>query len=229
MPVKLRLRRQGRRKHPHYAIVAADSRSPRDGRYIEKIGFYDPVSEPARVFLDHDLAIKWLKVGAQPTNTVRDLLRHTGATVRFALIKQGKTEEEIERIYGKWRSEKDGKAKKKVISVDVHSTPLEPIPGQKDKVVAERKPLVVEANIPAPILEDEAPEVELTAPEVEPVEKAAAPEAKEEAPAAETKAEAPAPEAKAEEPAPEAKAEEPAPEAKEEAPAAEEEKKKTEE
>jgi len=192
MPVKLRLRRQGRRKHPHYAIVAADSRSPRDGRYIEKIGFYDSVSEPARVFLDHDLAIKWLKVGAQPTNTVRDLLRHTGVTVRFALIKQGKTEEEIERIYSKWRSEKDEKPKKKVISVDVHSAPLEPIPGQKGKVMTERKPLVVEANIPAPILEDEAPEVELTAPEVEPVVEAAAPEAEApvvEAPAAEAPAE----------------------------------------
>ena len=142
MPVKLRLRRQGRRKAPHYSIVAADSRAPRDGKFIEKVGYYNPLTEPARVYIDHDAAIKWLQVGAQPTSSVRDLLRHAGVTVKFALIKQGKSEEEIERIFGRWRSEKDRKDKKKVISIDKNGNPLEPIPGEKEKVEAPREAIV---------------------------------------------------------------------------------------
>ena len=129
MPVKLRLRRQGRRKSPHYAIVVADSRSPRDGRFIEKVGFYNPIAEPGRVYVDHEVALKWLKVGAQPTNTVRALLRHAGITLKYALIKQGKSEEEMERIYGKWRAEKDAKKKKKVIMVGTDNWAVEAIPG----------------------------------------------------------------------------------------------------
>ncbi|MEM6265582.1 MAG: 30S ribosomal protein S16, partial [Bacteroidota bacterium] len=102
MPVKLRLKRQGRKKAAHYAIVAADSRSPRDGRHIEKVGTYNPMTHPARLYVDEDKAIKWLQDGAQPTNTVRNLLRHAGVTVKFALIKQGKSEEQIADIYGRW-------------------------------------------------------------------------------------------------------------------------------
>ncbi|MEM7367675.1 MAG: 30S ribosomal protein S16 [Bacteroidota bacterium] len=196
MPVKLRLRRQGRRKAPHYSIVAADARAPRDGKFIEKVGYYNPISSPARVYLDHDAVIKWLQVGAQPTSSVRDLLRHTGITVKFALIKQGKSEEEIERIYGRWRSEKDRKPKKKVISIAKDGTPLEPIPGEKEKVEAPREALVVEK--PAP--EAEAPVEEASAAEETPAEEPApvAEAPVEEAPAAEeTPAEEPAPEAEA--------------------------------
>lgn len=159
MPVKLRLRRQGRRKSPHYAIVAADARAPRDGKYIEKIGFLNTLTSPARVYINHDAAIKWLQVGAQPTSTVRDLLRHTGVTVKFALIKQGKTEEERERIYGKWRSDKDGKSKKKFVSVDIHDRALEPVPGQKETVVETREALPKKEEA-APVVEEAAPVVE---------------------------------------------------------------------
>ena len=108
MPVKMRLQRWGRKASPFYAIVAADSRAKRDGRFIEKLGHYDPISTPAKVYVDHDAAIKWLGEGAQPTNTVKHLLRHTGVTLKFALIKQGKSEEDMERIYGRWREDKDG-------------------------------------------------------------------------------------------------------------------------
>ena len=167
MPVKLRLQRRGRKAAPFYAIVAADSRAPRDGRYIEKIGFYNPVAEPARVYLDHDAAIKWLQIGAQPTNTVRNLLRHAGVTVKLALLKQGKTDEEMERIFGKWRAEKDAKTKKKVVSVDVHGTPLEPLPQAAD-AKEEEKP----APAPAPVEEAPAPVEEAKEPE-EAVETAA--------------------------------------------------------
>ncbi len=78
MAVKLRLKRMGSKKKPFYRIVAADSRSPRDGRFIEVVGTYNPIMEPAEVKIDEELANKWLDNGAQPTDTVRDLLKKQG-------------------------------------------------------------------------------------------------------------------------------------------------------
>jgi len=221
MPVKLRLRRQGRKKSPHYAIVAADSRAPRDGRYIEKIGHYNPVKEPARVFVDHELALKWLKVGAQPTHTVRSLLRHSGITLKFALIKQGKSEEEMERIFNRWWEEKQSKKKKKVIQVDVHGTPLEQVP-EIEKAEHQAASKVEEA---AAVAEEAAAPAEAT-PEETPVEEAPAAEAPaEEAKTETSEAETPDEEAPAAEETPakeeETTAEEASEEKKEEAPAAE--------
>lgn len=78
MAVKLRLKRMGAKKRPFYRIVAADSRSPRDGRFIEVVGTYNPITEPAEVKVNEELALKWLQNGAIPTDTVRDLLRKQG-------------------------------------------------------------------------------------------------------------------------------------------------------
>jgi small subunit ribosomal protein S16 len=78
MAVKLRLRRTGAKRQPRYRIVAADSRSPRDGRFIEVIGHYNPARQPHEVVINEELARKWLKVGAQPTDTVRGLLVEKG-------------------------------------------------------------------------------------------------------------------------------------------------------
>jgi small subunit ribosomal protein S16 len=75
MAVKIRLRRMGQKKAPFYRIVVADSRSPRDGRFIEQIGHYNPMTEPADVQIDAEKATKWIKNGAQPTDTVRALLK----------------------------------------------------------------------------------------------------------------------------------------------------------
>ena len=77
--VKIRLRRMGAKKAPFYRIVVADSRYPRDGRFIEEICIYDPVAEPATLKVDVDRAQAWIKTGAQPTETVRDLLKKAGA------------------------------------------------------------------------------------------------------------------------------------------------------
>ena len=77
--VKIRLRRMGAKKAPFYRIVVADSRYPRDGRFIEEIGIYNPVSNPAELKVDVDRAQAWIKSGAQPTETVRDLLKKAGA------------------------------------------------------------------------------------------------------------------------------------------------------
>lgn len=79
MAVKIRLKRMGMKKMPFYRIVVADSRSPRDGRFIEEIGYYDPRQNPAEIKVDSEAAKKWLAVGAQPTDTVRSLLKKSGA------------------------------------------------------------------------------------------------------------------------------------------------------
>ncbi len=83
MAVKLRLRRMGSKQKPFYRIVAADSRAPRDGRFIEIIGYYDPTTSPAVVKVDEELAMKWLRVGAQPSDTVRSILSRNGIMNRF--------------------------------------------------------------------------------------------------------------------------------------------------
>ncbi len=76
--VKLRLKRMGAHKKPFYRIVAADSRAPRDGRFIEELGYYDPMKEPADVKIDAEKAQKWLSTGAQPTDTVKRLFKNAG-------------------------------------------------------------------------------------------------------------------------------------------------------
>jgi len=88
MAVKLRLMRMGKKKHPTYRVVAADSRSPRDGRFIELIGRYDPHPHPSIVEIDNDRALHWLEVGAQPTSAVKKLLEISGAWGQFR-VKRG--------------------------------------------------------------------------------------------------------------------------------------------
>lgn len=79
MAVKIRLRRMGSKKRPFYRVVVADSRSPRDGRFIEEIGYYNPISEPAEVKINVEKAQEWLGKGAQPSDTVKTLLKNAGA------------------------------------------------------------------------------------------------------------------------------------------------------
>lgn len=88
MAVKLRLKRMGSKQKPFYRIVAADSRSPRDGRFIETIGTYNPIKKPAEVSVNEELALKWLKNGAQPTDTVRSLLSKQGIMAKYATSKR---------------------------------------------------------------------------------------------------------------------------------------------
>jgi small subunit ribosomal protein S16 len=81
--VKLRLKRMGAKKAPTYRIVAADSRSPRDGRIIENVGFYNPTTNPATVTLDEEKVMKWLNAGAQPTDTVKNIFSKQGIMKKF--------------------------------------------------------------------------------------------------------------------------------------------------
>ncbi len=78
MSVKIRLKRMGAKKAPFYRLVVADSRSPRDGKFIEEIGYYNPITEPAEIKIDAEKAKKWLNNGAQPSDTVRSLLKKSG-------------------------------------------------------------------------------------------------------------------------------------------------------
>ena len=90
MAVKIRLNRMGAKKNPFYRIVAADSRSPRDGRFIEVLGNYDPSQNPAVVNIDEEKVLKWLQNGAQPTDTVRSLMSKKGIMAKFAEMKAKK-------------------------------------------------------------------------------------------------------------------------------------------
>lgn len=83
MAVKIRLKRMGSKKNPFYRVVVADSRSPRDGRFIETIGTYNPVVNPAEVSINEELALQWLANGAQPSDTVRNLLSQQGIMKKF--------------------------------------------------------------------------------------------------------------------------------------------------
>ena len=90
MAVKIRLKRMGAKKAPFYRIVVADSRSPRDGRFIEKLGYYNPLKSPAEIVVDEEITLKWLNNGAIPTDTVKNLLSKAGVMKKFHDLKQGK-------------------------------------------------------------------------------------------------------------------------------------------
>lgn len=84
MATKIRLKRMGAKKNPFYRLIVADSRAPRDGRFIEELGYYDPSTNPATVKIDEEKVMTWLQTGAQPTDTARSLLKTQGIIARFA-------------------------------------------------------------------------------------------------------------------------------------------------
>jgi small subunit ribosomal protein S16 len=107
--VKLRLRRTGRKKLPLYKIVAADARSPRDGRVIEELGTYNPKQNPVKIELKEERVFYWLNNGAQPTDTVRTLLSRKGVMLKLHLKKKGADEQKINEEYSKWSSMQEQK------------------------------------------------------------------------------------------------------------------------
>jgi small subunit ribosomal protein S16 len=117
MAVKLRLQRHGKKGKPFFHIVAADSRSPRDGKFIERIGSYNPNTNPATIQLDNAKAIEWLNNGAQPTDTVRAMLSYTGVLLRQHLnkgvAKGAFSQEEADKRFENWITDKTGKIQSK--------------------------------------------------------------------------------------------------------------------
>ena len=118
MPVKMRLARHGRKRYAYYHIVVADSRAPRDGRYIERIGTYNPNTDPATIDLDFDKAYDWLIKGAQPTDTVKAILSYKGVLYKKHLmggVKKGAFDEaEAEKRLESWIAEKEAKIQAKI-------------------------------------------------------------------------------------------------------------------
>ena len=110
MSVKIRLQRHGKKGKPYYWIVAADLRSKRDGKYLEKLGFYNPNTNPATIEIDIEKSIEWLKNGAQPTKTARNILSYKGIMLKYHLLggvaKGAFTEEEAEKRFNAWIEEK---------------------------------------------------------------------------------------------------------------------------
>lgn len=180
MATKIRLQRHGRKGKPVFHIVVADSRAPRDGRFIEKIGIYNPITNPATIELNVDAAVSWLIKGAQPTNTAKNILSYKGAMMKKHLLggvaKGAFSEEEAEKRFAAWleersnavQSKKDGLAKSKE---DAKSAALEAEKKKSEARVAVEEPAAEE-------VESATEEVEVAAEEAQP--EAAAEEASEE-------------------------------------------------
>jgi small subunit ribosomal protein S16 len=181
LAVKIRLKRMGSKKKPFYRIIATDSRMPRDGRFIETLGYYNPMTEPADIKIKEDLIFKWMQRGAVPTTITEQILRSTGVMKKWSLLKRGVSPEELD---AKYEELKAGETQ-----------PMDPAARAEKKAA---KKAAVEAETAS---ETEAPAAEA------PVAKAPAAEPEAEKPA-EAEAEKPA-EAEAEKPA-EVEAEKPA-------------------
>lgn len=121
MATKIRLQRHGRKKRAFYHIVVADSRAPRDGRFIEKLGTYNPITNPATIDLNLDLAVKWLLNGAQPTDTAAAILAYKGAKykkhLQVGVIKGSITQEEADKKFAAFMEEKTNKVESKKSSL----------------------------------------------------------------------------------------------------------------
>ena len=200
--VKLRLRRKGRKKAPTYDIVAVDSRSRRDGDFLERVGYYDPMHKPSTLNFKHDRVIYWMNNGAQPTDIVRSLMSVDGVMLRRQMEFKGKTAEEIELAIAKHKENATARYLRKQASrlarKNAPPTPVEETaPVVEATIVVETAPVVEAAPVEeaAPVVET-AP-VEEAAPVVEVIE--TAPVTEEAAPVSAETADSPADEASAEE------------------------------
>ena len=177
MSVKIRLQRHGKKGKPFYWIVAADARAKRDGRFLEKLGTYNPNTNPATVNLDVDGAVKWLQNGAQPTDTAKTILSYKGAMLKNHLVggvrKGALTEEQAEEKFQAWLEEKAGKVASKEENVAKVKSEAKAKALEAEKAVNEARvaaaveeaaPEVVEEEVaeeatPEVVAEEAAPEV----------------------------------------------------------------------
>jgi small subunit ribosomal protein S16 len=217
MPVKIRLQRHGKKGKPFYWVVAADARAKRDGRYLEKLGTYNPNSNPATVDLNIDHAVSWLEKGAQPTDTARTLLSYKGVMLKHHLnggVRKGAlTQEQADTKFAAWLEEKETKIQAKKDGLTQAESDARAKRLADEKAVSDKR-LADAAAAEAEVKAAEAAEVEVEAAEA--AEAAAEAEATEATEAVEEAAAEETTEAVAEEaPAAEATEEEAAPEANE--------------
>ncbi len=161
MAVKIRLQRKGKKKKPFYHIVIADARSPRDGRFIEKIGTYNPLTQPATIELDGDKAYDWLQKGAQPTETVRAMLRFKGIFYRKHVMrgvdKGAFSEEEAMKKYTDYVAAKDVKTAARAEKMSAEKAAFRAkVAGLDIKVAAKKEvPKVEVAPVPVAAAQEE--------------------------------------------------------------------------
>jgi small subunit ribosomal protein S16 len=158
MPVKIRLQRHGKKGKPYYWIVAADSRAKRDGKYLEKLGAYNPNTNPATIELDVDGAVKWLQNGAQPTDTAKAILSYKGAMLKNHLaggVRKGAlTEEQAEAKFNAWLEEKLNKVQAKTDGLSKSDADAKAKALEAEKAVNEARIAAA-----APVVEEVAEEV----------------------------------------------------------------------
>ncbi len=168
MPVKIRLQRHGKKGKPFYWVVAADTRAKRDGKFLEKLGTYNPNTNPATIDLDVDSSVKWLQNGAQPTETAKRLLSYTGVLLKNHLaggVRKGAlTEEQAEEKFNAWVEEKASKidAKKDNLSKEQEKARKEALAAEKaanEARIAAAQPQEEEVEAPEAAAE-EAPATE---------------------------------------------------------------------
>src|SRR5690606_5945587 len=179
MPVKIRLQRRGKKGKPFYWVVAADSRSKRDGKFLEKLGTYDPNNNPAQITLDVDGSVRWLQNGAQPTNTAKRILSYKGVLLKHHLLggvaKGALTEEQANKKFEDWLEEKEQKVEGKIGDLTKAKEEARAKALEAEKEVNEkRKAAAAQAEAPA---EEAVEEAETEAPAEEAAEEVAATEA----------------------------------------------------
>ena len=163
MPVRIRLQRHGKKGKPFYWVVAADSRSKRDGKFLEKLGIYNPNTNPATVEIDVDSAVKWLQNGAQPTDTARTLLSRKGALLKHHLVKGvakgALTEEQVEERFVAWLSEKDAANTAEISALNKEKEAAKAKALEAEKEANEKRAAeIAAANAPEPEVVEEAVE-----------------------------------------------------------------------
>jgi small subunit ribosomal protein S16 len=176
LAVKLRLRRIGKKKQPFYRIVAIDSKAPRDGSYLDKIGHYNPVTQPAEVVIDRTKAMAWLNDGATPSDTVNSLFRRDGILHEWELRKRGASEEQVIEELGKWQDLQVQRGKRlEAKAAMAKRESEEKKPAKAAAAPAEStKPVEKAAPAAAPAVEEPAVVAEVVEAPAAPVEPAAA-------------------------------------------------------
>lgn len=173
MAVKIRLARRGRKKLAKFDIIVAHGRSPRDGVYIEKIGTYDPLTNPATVDIKAERALDWLMKGAQPTETVRTMLSNTGLLYKKHLqvgIQKGAiTQEEADKRFNTWKSDKDSKISSRIDKVTAEKEAGKKARLDREVKVNESKAAALKAKLVAKAKAEEKAEEKAAAPTPEPV------------------------------------------------------------
>jgi len=170
MPVKIRLQRHGKKGKPFYWVVAADARAKRDGKFLEKLGIYNPNTNPATIEINVDNSVQWLQNGAQPTDTARAILSYKGVMLKNHLLgglrKGALTEEQVDEKFNAWLAEKEASVAAKVGGLDKVKADAKAVALQAEKEVNDKRAAEAAAALaPEPVAEKVEEDAEAVAEE----------------------------------------------------------------